>query len=215
MLPWAAGFIDGEGCFYLRKGNYPSLTVCQTELTSLERLQSLFGGNLREINPRGKQKQTWQWDIHGFEKVQQVAIYVWPWLIVKRPQVERVLVTARQHRGRPERRTECKEPGCPKRPVNNGMCSQHYELAQAAAGRVCCEPDCDRGVMALDRCLKHYKALRRREAGVNLAPGLRTHCPQNHEYTSENTRIDNRGRRVCRTCSREATKRWEQNRNQT
>lgn len=30
-----------------------------------------------------------------------------------------------------------------------------------------------------------------------------THCPQNHEYTPENTRITTRGGRVCRTCHRE------------
>lgn len=29
----------------------------------------------------------------------------------------------------------------------------------------------------------------------------KTHCPRNHEYTTENTRIQNSGR-VCRTCER-------------
>jgi len=29
---------------------------------------------------------------------------------------------------------------------------------------------------------------------------LRTHCHDNHEYTLENTRMDGRGRRVCKTC---------------
>lgn len=30
----------------------------------------------------------------------------------------------------------------------------------------------------------------------------KTHCPEGHEYTKENTRID-RGSRACRTCDRE------------
>ena len=34
----------------------------------------------------------------------------------------------------------------------------------------------------------------------------RTHCPQNHEYTPENTRLD-AGSRRCITCSRERSKR--------
>lgn len=31
----------------------------------------------------------------------------------------------------------------------------------------------------------------------------RTHCPQNHEYTGENTYIDKEGSRHCRACSRD------------
>lgn len=33
--------------------------------------------------------------------------------------------------------------------------------------------------------------------------GNRTHCPHGHEYTPENTRINEKGRRCCRTCLRE------------
>jgi hypothetical protein len=31
----------------------------------------------------------------------------------------------------------------------------------------------------------------------------KTHCPQGHEYSIENTYIDHRGGRHCRTCYRE------------
>ena len=31
---------------------------------------------------------------------------------------------------------------------------------------------------------------------------LKTHCYVGHEYTPENTRVDNRGYRFCRTCAR-------------
>lgn len=31
---------------------------------------------------------------------------------------------------------------------------------------------------------------------------VKTHCPEGHEYTEENTRIDSRGRRSCKECSR-------------
>lgn len=32
---------------------------------------------------------------------------------------------------------------------------------------------------------------------------LRTHCPENHEFTDANTRIDKKGVRHCKTCHRE------------
>lgn len=32
---------------------------------------------------------------------------------------------------------------------------------------------------------------------------LKTHCYQGHAYTPENTKLDSRGFRVCRTCCRE------------
>lgn len=35
-----------------------------------------------------------------------------------------------------------------------------------------------------------------------LHPYNRTHCPQNHEYTEENTYLTNCGKRQCRTCNR-------------
>jgi len=37
---------------------------------------------------------------------------------------------------------------------------------------------------------------------------LRTHCRDNHEYTPENTRMDGRGRRVCKTCEGLRVKAW-------
>ena len=57
----------------------------------------------------------------------------------------------------------------------------------------------------------HLEAVTRRE---NMVRGLtfiaaqvqRTHCPQGHPYSPENTRV-NRGKRQCRTCDREAQRR--------
>ncbi len=42
-------------------------------------------------------------------------------------------------------------------------------------------------------------------AGVN---SRKTHCDNGHEFTSENTVTGMRGRRYCRTCNREKTRRW-------
>ncbi len=42
---------------------------------------------------------------------------------------------------------------------------------------------------------------------VNLNRGIhrnvgKTHCPRRHEYSAENTRISNKGSRICRECDR-------------
>jgi hypothetical protein len=36
----------------------------------------------------------------------------------------------------------------------------------------------------------------------------KTHCPQGHEYTPENTYWTRSGSRACRKCQREATRQW-------
>lgn len=50
----------------------------------------------------------------------------------------------------------------------------------------------------------HAVNLARNPEGINNTARLRTHCPQNHEYTPENTRIY-RGKRNCRACARTHT----------
>ena len=41
-----------------------------------------------------------------------------------------------------------------------------------------------------------------RRSGAALHQAEKTHCPQGHEYTDENTRVY-RGKRICKTCKRE------------
>lgn len=38
---------------------------------------------------------------------------------------------------------------------------------------------------------------------------LKTRCKYGHEFTFENTYVDHKGARSCRTCRREAEKRWQ------
>jgi hypothetical protein len=40
----------------------------------------------------------------------------------------------------------------------------------------------------------------------SLQNGLKTHCPQGHEYTEENTKFT-KGRRYCKQCARDYQKR--------
>lgn len=40
---------------------------------------------------------------------------------------------------------------------------------------------------------------------------IKTHCPQNHEYTKENTYIDSKGKRHCKICIKTQSKNWALN----
>ena len=50
----------------------------------------------------------------------------------------------------------------------------------------------------------HAENVRRGRAGEFWA--AKTHCPQDHEYSPENTFINKKGARVCLTCKRAATR---------
>lgn len=208
LLAWAAGFVDGEGCFHLQNKRYPILTVTQTELTSLERLQSLFGGRVRSVNrKKNSTKDLWVWTIHGYELVQAAASMMWPWLTVKRAQSRHVLLTARALPPKSKRSDTCRWAGCEKRCTLATYCIEHQEERARERGHICVIPDCDRGAIAKDRCHRHYRQLK--YPRTSPAPSERTHCPQDHPYDEKNTYVDPRGRRNCRTCQREAKKRWE------
>jgi hypothetical protein len=47
-----------------------------------------------------------------------------------------------------------------------------------------------------------------RGTGVGVRNAAKTHCRRGHEFTSENTYLKS-GKRVCRRCSSDATRRWE------
>jgi hypothetical protein len=62
--------------------------------------------------------------------------------------------------------------------------------------RVCCNPDCIEWVTPEENKRRMHAA-----RGTQNWNGAKTHCPQNHEYTPENTGVS-RGRRYCKTCNR-------------
>ena len=62
-LSWAAGFLEGEGCF-IASGASITVTASQVQREPLERLQLLFGGSLRcYTNNHGTLYH--RWDLHG------------------------------------------------------------------------------------------------------------------------------------------------------
>lgn len=94
-LAWAAGFIDGEGCFSVVFGNhgghYVMLSVNNTSVEGLDRLQSIFGGCISNQTYRNvNYKPTSLWRVQGVSAA-KVTELVLPFLTVKKQQAELLL----------------------------------------------------------------------------------------------------------------------------
>lgn len=76
-------------------------------------------------------------------------------------------------------------------PVPDGM-----QLDHLCRNRACCNPDHFEVVTASENTKRQDHANRRA-----------THCPKGHEYNDENTRITPDGRRSCRPCDTDRTRR--------
>ncbi len=66
-LHWAAGYLEGEGCFYVRPSTNRSsmqarVTACSTDIEPLDKLYKLFGGHVR-LHRKGtsKTKPLYEW----------------------------------------------------------------------------------------------------------------------------------------------------------
>lgn len=84
-LCWAAGFIEGEGCFtpikWLAKGKtywYLRIRVCQVQREPLEKLRAIFGGEIK--GPYGKRKPghqpIYEWQIYH-EEALAIMVKLW------------------------------------------------------------------------------------------------------------------------------------------
>lgn len=118
-LAWAAGFFDGEGCFYhgVRKryagsagGPYrwTETRITQAHPQVLERFQQAVG--LGKVygpydKKRPNQRPQWQYLASGFHQTLAIIAMLWPWLgSVKRAQAASVIREVRAHpRRRPGR----------------------------------------------------------------------------------------------------------------
>lgn len=88
---WAAGFIDGEGCFYAgvtsRGRTQARLQVGQNDRFALELLQELFGCGSIYVS-----RDTHVWTVGKGSDLQRVIERVLPYLVVKRRQAEAFLL---------------------------------------------------------------------------------------------------------------------------
>jgi len=79
-------------------------------------------------------------------------------------------------------------------PIPKGM-----QLDHLCRNRACVRPDHLEPVTCRENVL--------RGDGIAANNARKTHCPQGHEYTEENTYV-NHGRRFCRMCGRDHFNRW-------
>jgi len=119
-LAWAAGFVDGEGCFThqwietLKDGTvyrYPKMCISQSGTDELlKRFREIVGvGTVREAGGQHKtaKKPRYVYNAHGFDAVQQVYSMLYQYLgLVKREQGKKVLDLFLLHKHRNLRRTK-------------------------------------------------------------------------------------------------------------
>ena len=104
-IAWAAGFIEGEGCFLMHKSTLsPQLQVTQVVVAPLGLLQKLFGGHIYKDKRRVNRRQTHCWVVSG-SRAQEVCKILLPFLTFKKSQAQIVLSfkIAPNGKGRPLR----------------------------------------------------------------------------------------------------------------
>jgi hypothetical protein len=101
-LAWAAGFLDGEGYFGLRKQTaayfVPVIEAAQVATREpLDKLALLFGGS---VNRRSGQRVAWTWKLAGAKAVLPALAWLMAYLVVKREQAAIVLAASQTVRNR-------------------------------------------------------------------------------------------------------------------
>lgn len=96
---WAAGFLDGDGCFSLagygkNQERYGSTSRAVTisagnnNLAPLEELQALYGGELIQSRSTAIGSEHWRWCLNGAAQVRETIIHLLPYLIDKKEAAE-------------------------------------------------------------------------------------------------------------------------------
>jgi hypothetical protein len=102
-LAWAAGIIDGEGCFSSQISRwlvYFRIEVVNTDPRMVLELKRIFGGTVHpKRKAKGNWRPTWTWQVMG-KTALEVARLVRPFLVCKQVQADIVIVAGAERRGR-------------------------------------------------------------------------------------------------------------------
>jgi len=89
LVIWAAGFLDGEGCFSIYDHSGPTggrnmrVVVFQVDVTPLWRLASLWGGSIGQERPRSGRAPCHHWLASG-SRARRVCAETVPFLVNKK-----------------------------------------------------------------------------------------------------------------------------------
>lgn len=82
-IAWAAGLIEGEGCFTLHSKKHPYLLIDMCDLDIIQKLYNIFPfGNVRGPYTNKKKpehKPRWRFDAYG-PKCRHIMMHVYPYL---------------------------------------------------------------------------------------------------------------------------------------
>ena len=94
-LAWAAGFIDGEGCFQI-SGDLSScdISAFQTSILPIAKLKDLFGGHTWFAKARGTSREGWIWEVSS-QKAVTTDNLILPYLVVKDSQAQILIAFAK------------------------------------------------------------------------------------------------------------------------
>ena len=86
-IAWAAGLIEGEGCFTLHSKKHPYLLVDSTDKDVIEKLHTVFPfGSVRgpyTNSKRPQHKPRWRFDAYG-PKCRNIMMSIYPYLCSRR-----------------------------------------------------------------------------------------------------------------------------------
>lgn len=85
---YAAGFLDGEGCFTIN--NSIQLKCAHTHLPTLKFLQKIYGGSLREHKHESHKKPAWVWSVCSATAVNCIN-HIFPFLKEKKEKAQILL----------------------------------------------------------------------------------------------------------------------------
>jgi len=100
---WLAGWLEGEGCFSIRKikqgsrqYDYPIVTASSTDFDTLERVQSIAGGKIYEARPQNpNHSMCWRWQLYGKDEATSLMLTLLPLMSKRRRErIQEVLETA-------------------------------------------------------------------------------------------------------------------------
>jgi len=99
-LQWAAGFLEGEGCFNLLSKDQPNITASQMTVQPLEKLRNIFGATTfrqSKLISRGSKTGIYVWQL-SCRRGAAVMMTLYPLMSPRRQeQIRKVLAAWRSH----------------------------------------------------------------------------------------------------------------------